>query len=209
MPADDRALTDDDVRTLERILGELSGKGADLPRALFRFVTEVTPTPNVDLLVRDPGRGVLLAWRDDPFGTGWHVPGSLLRLREEVAHRLAACARDELGCEVDVADRPVALIQIFDDRGHCISLCYPATLRGTPARRVLDGDAPPEPGDLRWFAAPPARLYPSHRVYRDILEALNRGELGEGARLFTSHVGRRDAAQDSAGGAITADAPLA
>ena len=209
MPADDHALTDEELRTLEAILAKVSGRNGDLPGPLFRFVTEVTPAANVDLLVRDEAKGVLLAWRDDAFGTEWHVPGGIIRHREELAHRLAACARDEFGCEVEVADRPVALIQIFDDRGHFLSLCYPTTLRGSPGRRVLRGDEAPEAGDLRWFAAPPERLYPSHLVYRDVLDALGRGRPDEGIRVFTHRVGRRHAAQAGPGGGIGSDLPLA
>ncbi len=204
----EQTLTDDELRTLEALLARLSGPGADLPWPLFRFITEVTATPNVDLLVRDPAKGVLLAWRDDPFGSGWHVPGSIVRHREEVAHRIAACALDEFGCEVNAAERPVGLIQIFDDRGHSVSLCFLASLRGVPGKHVLSEDETPEPGDLCWFATPPANLYPSHFVYRDLLLALDRGDLGEGARLFTQHVGRRDAAQRSPEGEIASDAPL-
>ena len=201
----DHALTDDELRTLEAILARLAGRGADLPWPLFRFVTEVMATPNIDLLVHDEARGVLLAWRDDPFGAGWHVPGSIIRHREEVAHRISACARDELGCEVAVGDGPVALVQIFDDRGHSLSLCYLAGLRGTPGRRVVGEDETPTAGDLRWFAAAPAQLYPSHHVYRDILDALRQGRLG-GVALFTQHVGQRDAMQDSPEGVIAPDA---
>ena len=206
--SDDQRLTNEELRTLESILVKLSGPGADLPWPLFRFITEVTATPNVDLIVQDAERGVLFAWREDPFGTGWHIPGSIIRHREEIAHRISACAHGEFGCEVDVADRPIALVQIFDDRGHSISLCYQARLRGTPSKRVLRGDEPPEAGDLCWFATPPAQLYPSHLVYRDLLEALDQGQLGAGVRLLTQHVGRRDAARTSPEGAIDAAASL-
>ena len=204
----DPGLTKDELQMLEKLLARLGGQGADLPWPLFRFITEVTATPNVDLLVRDPAKGVLLSWRDDPFGTGWHVPGSIIRHREEVAHRIAACAADEFGCAVDAAERPVALIQIFDDRGHSVSLCFLASLRGSPGKRVLHGDEPPAPGDLRWFTTAPANLYPSHLVYRDLLLALDRDKLGEGARLFTQHVGRRDATQTSPEGEISAGVSL-
>lgn len=203
-----QALTAEELRTLEGILAKLSGQGADLPWPLFRFMTEVMATVNVDLLVQDRQKGVLLAWRDDPFGAGWHVPGSIIRHREEIAHRIAACAREEFGCEVDATEQPTALLQIFDDRGHSVSLCYQATLKGSPSKPVLDGDETPAPGDLRWFAAPPAQLYPSHLVYRDVLDALARGRLGEGVRLFTQHVGGRDMAQASPDGLIGSDAPL-
>lgn len=206
MPApEDRMLTDDEARTLETLLAKLAGPGAELPWPLFRFVNEVVATVNVDLVVVDPEKGTLLAWRDDPFGTGWHVPGSIVRHREEIGHRIAACARDEFGCAVETSERAVAVIQIFDDRGHSVSLCYRATLRGEPGRRVVEAGAELEPGDLRWFAMPPADLYPSHLVYRDVLAAIGRGELDDGAPLFTQHIGRRDAGQASPAGSIGAD----
>ena len=208
-----QALTKDELQTLERLLAKLSGPGGDLPPPLFRFITEVTATAtataNVDLLVRDEDKGMLFAWRDDAFGTGWHIPGSIIRHREEIRHRITACAQEELGCDVDAADRPVALIQIFDDRGHSVSICYPATLRGPLGKRVSSGNNAPEAGDLRWFPAPPTPLYPSHLVYRDVLNALEHGQLGGGVRLFTQRVGARDAAQESSAGMIDGDTDLA
>ncbi len=201
-------LTADELALLEGLLAKLSGPGADLPYPLFRFITEVVATANVDLVVLDAQKGVLLAWRDDPFGTGWHVPGSIIRHREEIAHRIRACAEDEFGCELAVAERPVALIQIFDDRGHSISLCYPATLQGQPSKRIIGECDTPRPGELRWFKQAPEQLYPSHLVYQDLLEELRCGRLGAGIQLFTQHVGRRDAAQASPAGAIGSDAPL-
>ena len=205
---DTLCLTDEELRVLEIILAKLNGRGADLPRPLFRFMTEVTATANVDLLVRDDQKGTLLAWRDDPFGTGWHIPGSIIRHREEIADRILACAQDEFGCELEVADRPIALIQIFDDRGHSISLCYPSSLRSRPGKRVVGEGETPEAGDLRWFTVPPSQLYPSHLVYRDILAELSHGRLGEGVRLFTQHAGHRRAAQALPGGVISSDVPL-
>lgn len=205
----DKALTAAEVTMLEGLLAKVSGSGGDLPWPLFRFVTEVAATSNVDLLVRDADAGVLLAWRDDPFGTGWHVPGSIIRHREEIGHRIAACAREEFGCDVAVTGGVVAVVQIFDDRGHSVSLCYPARLCGEPGRRVLAAGEVPRAGDLRWFATCPDHLYPSHGVYREVLAALAGGMPGEGAPLFTQHVGRRDAASASPKGWIDPDVALA
>lgn len=208
MSANDQALTKEELQALDNILAKLSGQRGDLPAPLFCFITEVTSTPNVDLLVQDEGKSVLLAWRDDAFGTGWHVPGSIIRHREEVAHRIAACAREEFGCEVEVASRPAALIEIFDDRGHALSLCYQTTLCGSPSKRVVSEHDTPEAGDLRWFPTLPAELYPSHFVYRDVLEALGKGQLGEGARLFTHQVSGCDKGQASPGGSISSGGSL-
>ena len=201
-------LTIEELQVLEGLLAKLSGPGADLPWPLFRFITEVTATPDVDLVVCDDKKGVLLAWRDDPFGTGWHVPGSIIRHREEVAHRISACAAEEFGCELNVADGPFALVQIFDDRGHSVSLCFKARLIGEPRKRVLSEKEPPEAGDLRWFTEPPEQLYPSHLVYGDLLVALSRAQLDDEIKLFTQHVGRRDAAQSSPEGSISFESRL-
>jgi hypothetical protein len=46
-PLDDQALTDGELRALEGILAKLSGRGANLPWPLFRFMTEVMATVNV------------------------------------------------------------------------------------------------------------------------------------------------------------------
>lgn len=200
-------LSAEELTVLEHILAKLNGPGSELPWPLFRFLTEVSATANVDLLVHDDAGRVLLAWRDDPFGRGWHVPGSIIRHREEIAHRIAACANEEFGCAVQVAARPVALIQIFDNRGHSVSLVYPAVLQGDP-ERLVDIDAVPKEGDLRWFSSMPEDLYPSHLIYRDIVDAFVSGRLGEGIPVYTQHTGERDAAQSGPEGAISADASL-
>ena len=205
---DDKALSAEELRTLEGLLAKLNGRGAELPWPLFRFINEVVATANVDLLVQDHALGVLLAWRDDPFGRGWHVPGSIIRHREEIAHRIEACARDEFGCDIEVDDRVAAVIQIFDDRGHSISLCYRAVLRGAVGRRLVKADDQLNPGDLRWFSTAPANLYPSHLVYRDVLADIGHGELDGGAAIYIQHVGRRDAAQAGPEGSISSDASL-
>ena len=107
MPATDPDLSEADVRDLERILAKVSGDG-DLPLSLLRFVLEIAPTPNVDLVVLDEKRRVLLAWRQDSFGQGWHVPGSLIRHRERIETRLEATARNEFNAKLKVDSEPFA-----------------------------------------------------------------------------------------------------
>ena len=181
----DTPLTDAELATLQHLLDRLAGPGATLTPPLFRFMTAVMATTNVDLLVEDNEHGVLLAWRDDAFGTGWHVPGSIVRHREGIAERIAACAMDELGCAVEAAPGPAALIEILDGRGHSMSLVFRARLRGEPGRRLLGDWETPDPGDLCWFRTLPARMYPSHAIYRDVLAAPR----GDGIPLFSAHVG--------------------
>ena len=205
---DGNALSTEEQRTLEGLLAKLDGPGAELPWPLFRFINEVVATVNIDLLVQDDVHGVLLAWRDDPFGKGWHVPGSIIRHREEISHRIQACARDEFGCDLTVADRATAVVQIFDDRGHSVSLCYRAMLREPLGRRLVNATDQLEAGDLCWFRITPSNLYPSHRVYRDVLASLDQGRLDAGAEIFTQHVGIRDAEALAPEGSISSNTTL-
>ena len=189
----DDSLTEDELQTLEGLLAKLGGRGAELPWPLFRFITELTATSKDDLLVEDEDK---------------HNPGSIIRHREEIAHRIAMCAQDEFGCKLDVADGPAALVQIFDDRGASVFLCFRAKLLGDPGKRVRDENDALEAGDLRWFKTPPDQFYPSHDVYGDVLTTLRQNASSEGIQVFTQHVGRRDAAQSSPGCVIDANASL-
>ena len=114
----------------------------------------------------------------------------------------------KLRCDLSVAERPVAFIQIFDDRGHSVSLCYTAALQGTRVPRLVEDGGRPQPGSLRWFDELPAALYPSHLVYRSVIAALRQDRLGAWIEVFTQYVGHQDAEQASASGAISAAEPL-
>lgn len=131
-----------------------------LPDAAFQFVLKTVPMVNVDLLVRDDAGRLLLAWREDPFGTGWHVPGGIIRYREHWDQRIAAVARLELGATVSHGPAPVHLEQFFYERGHFISLLFECRLLSPP---------PPDrfrrPDDLAWFASMPSDMYPCQRIY--------------------------------------------
>ena len=51
-----------------------------LPEEIFMGVSKMTPITNVDLLIKDSKNRCLLAWRDDEYaGTGWHIPGGVIR----------------------------------------------------------------------------------------------------------------------------------
>ena len=138
-------LSDEEVITLEGILDKISGSKAELPPALFRFATDIVATSNVDLLVQDDEKRVLLAWREDAFGTGWHVPGSIIRHREEIAPE----SKNLLRKSSDVIWKSPSdglRCQIFDDRGHSVSFCYTATLRQMPIKALVNAGNAPQAG---------------------------------------------------------------
>lgn len=122
----------------------MSGRGSALSWPLFRLVT-VAAISSADLLVRDYAGRVLLAWREDPFRAGWHVPrSSIIRHREEIGHCMSPvhAPSSAASCRWRKARR---IVSIFDDRGHCVSLCHRAALCGVPGRRVPSEDQAFEP----------------------------------------------------------------
>lgn len=147
-----------------------------LPDPVFYYVSRTTPLINVDLLVGDAQRGVLLAWRDDRHsGRGWHLPGGIIRYKERIAERIQQVAQHELGAEVTTRPGPLAVHEIIAepqrDRAHFISLLYRCNL---DVDYQIDnrGRRPDEPGFLAWHTRCPADLLPWHEIYRPNIDEL-------------------------------------
>ena len=144
--------------------------GRGLPDCVFQFVLKMTPMINVDLLIRDESGRALLAWRDDAYGCGWHVPGSIVRVNEPIAARIAATARAEIGALVQAEPAPGKITEFFCPRGHFISLLYRcrlmSALSGSPQ---LWTSGKPQHGMIAWIDGVPDALYPAHGAYAEIL----------------------------------------
>jgi len=137
---------------------------------LFLAVSRLTPLVNVDLLVSDADRRLLMTWRADSFyGPGWHVPGGILRFKEPAAHRIAEVARTELGVQVDPASEPWRVLELTsterDVRGHFITLAYPCRLMGALPGHRRATEHPAQPGQWAWFDQLPSDTIHQHRVY--------------------------------------------
>ena len=86
---------------IEFLDGQISDPTLGLPLDVFLFISRISPLVNVDLLVQDERGRTLLAWRDDPYaGSGWHVPGGILRFQETIETRIRKVAETEIGTEV-------------------------------------------------------------------------------------------------------------
>lgn len=162
-----------EAMTCERIRPE---KG--LGEELFLFASTLIPTVNVDLLVTNERRQILLAWRDDPHcGSGWHVPGGCLRLKERLETRIHKTAMAELGTDILFRPEPVGLFEIFfndrrpgladqNERVHTVTLAYACWLAEgasiAPERMRKGTD-----GCLQWFDCLPDDLLPIQSCYRE------------------------------------------
>jgi colanic acid biosynthesis protein WcaH len=146
-----------------------------LPEEIFLLVSRIAPLVNVDLLIQDEARHTLLTWRDDEFfGTGWHVPGSVIRYQELAADRIHACARQELGAEVAFESVPLLVsehVAARSSRGHAISLLYRCSLLTPPDERRRARVTPPSAGEWRWHAGCPQDLLSAQDPYRGFFDS--------------------------------------
>jgi ADP-ribose pyrophosphatase YjhB (NUDIX family) len=155
---------------LEMALQAIPDPAQGLPDPVFRFVLKLTPMINVDLLVRNEKGEHLLAWREDSYGKGWHIPGGIIRFKEPIERRIAAVARTELSAEVEHTPHPVDLRELSHTRGHFISLLYLCRLR-TPVSdpAIWYAGGPPHQGQISWFTGSPPDIYWVHNTYAEWL----------------------------------------
>lgn len=141
-----------------------------LPDEVFHFIRKVTPLTNVDLLVRNEKGEHLLAWREDEYARGWHIPGGIIRFNESLAQRIAAVAKLELSATVEHSPNPIDLREFFSPRGHFISLLYLCRLSSPVADTLIwNGNGKPLHGQLKWCLGVPTDLYRIHRAFSDWL----------------------------------------
>jgi colanic acid biosynthesis protein WcaH len=156
-------------RSIEAIETAIGDPRRGLPEDVFLFVSRISPLINVDLLIQDDASRTLLTWRDDEFyGSGWHVPGGIIRYKESAADRIHACAREELGADVSSDPTPLVVLEDIREqttRGHHISLLFRCRLLGPPdvARQAVSD--PPGPGQWRWHDRCPPDLIEEQREY--------------------------------------------
>ena len=145
-----------------------------LPDSVFYYISRTTPLVNVDLLIKDENGRALLSWRNDLYaGTGWHVPGGIVRFKERLETRVEKVAAEEIGTAVRFDPAPIALHQLIhaehEIRGHFISLLYKCFLPGTFKPRN-EGLSPEDAGYLEWHDRCPANLLHMQEFYRKYID---------------------------------------
>ncbi len=156
---------------IEKMKQKVKNPKEGLPEEVFTYVSTITPLINVDLLVRNESGAVLMAWRDDVCGQGWHIPGGIIRFKENIFTRIQKVGIQELQAEVKFEKEPMAVNEIIigeEVRGHFISLLYRCYL---PEGYVIDnGDKKEDDaGYLKWIAACPDQFIEGQRkVYSDL-----------------------------------------
>lgn len=156
--------------TLEELRGYIDDPSKGLPEEVFLFATEIMPMTNVDLLVRDEEGRILLAWRNDPWwGSGWHVPGGIIRVKETFEERIRKTAEAELHSVVTFREEPLEIVPIiakeFRQRGHHITFVYDC--RVPEGYRIDNGNlGERDTGFLAWHDVFPEEMLKCHEFYR-------------------------------------------
>ena len=146
-----------------------------LPDHLFKYVSSITPIINVDLLIHNPKKGIILSWRSDEFyGPGWHVPGGIIRFKENIVDRLYHVAKQEINLNQDLEFSFISINQIMnpnrDIRGHFISLLFACKLDNPK----LDNKNIEENknGYFRWHDKLPKKIIKQHKRYEKYMKQL-------------------------------------
>ena len=151
---------------------QISDPSLGLPEELFLFISRIIPMVNVDLLIKDEDGRTLLSWRDDQYvGTGWHLPGGIVRFKEKLETRLLKVAEKEIGTVVEFDPVPIAINQIIcshNTRGHFISILYRCFL---PSKFIPQntGLTNKDKGYLMWHDFCPVNLIKVHEIYRNYI----------------------------------------
>lgn len=145
---------------------------AGLPEEVFLFVSRMTPLVNVDLLIKDEKGRTLLSWRDDIYcGKGWHLPGGIVRFKENLEKRVLKVAEEEIGSPVKFDRVPIAINQMIcqrNTRGHFISILYKCFLPGKFIPKNT-GLTKRDRGYLKWHDSCPDNLLKFHKIYKAYL----------------------------------------
>lgn len=146
----------------------------DLGRDIFHFVSSLTPIVNVDLLIKNEFGETILTWRSDEFyGPGWHLPGGVVRFKEDPKKRVYKVALSELGCEVQFDQNPLTVrSQVTDERdvrGHFISLLYHCKTTTPPDISRRADLRNPLNGQWSWHRCAPENLLPVHDSFRKFI----------------------------------------
>jgi len=134
-----------------------------LPQAEFEAIFSRVPRLTVEVVIADPGRGVLLALRETgPCRGLWHLPGGTVRFGEPVRTAVARVADGELG----VAVTETELLGYIEYPSHYengldspVGLAFAAQVAGGPPEAVSLR------GCCRWFSALPDELHDEQRVF--------------------------------------------
>ncbi|MGO9898432.1 MAG: NUDIX hydrolase [Solirubrobacteraceae bacterium] len=130
-----------------------------LPKAEFDWIFARVPRLTVEVVIAEPGRGVLLSLRGiDPCKGMWHLPGGTVRFGEPAVDAVKRVAHAELGLTVDVGE----LLGYIEYPSH-----YEHGLDSPVGLAFATQIAEPHelPSACRWFTDLPANMHDEQKAF--------------------------------------------
>lgn len=160
-------------QAIKFIENQIDNPSKGLPEEVFLFLSRLTPMVNVDLLIKNEQGGTLLAWRDDQYaGAGWHIPGGIIRYKEDMKTRIKKTIKTEIGLPVKFEPVPIAINQLIhknhQNRAHFISLLFKCFLSNKyiiKNKNITSKDN----GYLAWHKSCPKNLIKVHKLYKSYI----------------------------------------
>ncbi len=147
---------------IDEMESRIEDPSVNLPYELFLFMSRNITIVNVDIFVRHPAYGTLLAWRDDSiYGKGWHVPGRVMRFKNTREEALRKCLESEFGI-TNIDPSRLRFMNAFDmfnkdlkRRPGGLTLVYELILTDEEAEYTL-------PKSVAWFKEMPKDMIAHH-----------------------------------------------
>lgn len=120
---------------------------AFIPEPAYRPFHKLVPWPVVEVIVYDEDGRYVLAYRDDDF-TGWHIPGTYIKVNETIQEACDRCVRKDRVAEAVTDVRVIGIHPWLKGQhpfAHCLSLIIACKAVG----------AVREKPDVRWFSEIP------------------------------------------------------
>lgn len=141
----------------------------NLSKQEFEYISSLTPIVNVDLLIYNEKKEILLSWRDDNFDFGWHFPGRCVRHKESLVEAVKNCSILEIGYGAYYTG-PVEWNELFESsrnvKDHFISFLFECFLDSSIPLYINTGKKENDVGYLKWFEKCPDNLLKCHNIYK-------------------------------------------
>jgi ADP-ribose pyrophosphatase YjhB (NUDIX family) len=144
-------------------------KKNELGKDTYKLVSSLVPSVNIDLIIINKKKQILLTWRPASFkyNDGWHFPGGIIRLNETLSERCHKVAFSELGAKIKIKKKPAQIHQMILSqkyRSHFITFAYKAKLISGLDINKKFRRSKKEFGSWKWFDKCPKNLILPHLI---------------------------------------------
>ena len=167
-------------RTLDSLLEPTKGLGKDL----FYLASMLSPQVCVEVFAFiGCTRGIVMVYRDDEFyGPGWHLPGGVIRSRENIATRIGKTLERETGITSHNAKilSCISLAESFDTskpiRSHFLSIGMLVEVRKQEHLESYSASKQYVNGDCAVHYTLPQDIIKEHKKYISFINMILKGD---------------------------------